>query len=139
MNLQTELPYILSCIGLGMMIAGISVITLPGYHMLTINPDDWHMIGFAVGCSMIFSVIAFYTGLYLGDCLSDYEVDRQDIVEPQRPMYFREKQDNGKYQYVFSGMVYCSIHGCHMGRRARDEIAIESMRRGDTRKAKIMQ
>jgi hypothetical protein len=72
-------------------------------------------------------------------CLCDLEADRISIEElkPQSPMYFREKQSNGKYQYVFNGWVYCKTHGCHMGRRARDEIvAITIKRADDNKKAK---
>lgn len=53
-------------------------------------------------------------------CLCDYHDGKQETLEPQKPFYFREKQENGKYQYVFSGAVYCKIHGFHVGRRARD-------------------
>jgi hypothetical protein len=39
--------------------------------------------------------------------------------DPAKPLYIRERQANGKYQYVWMGGVMCKKHGFSCGQRWR--------------------
>jgi hypothetical protein len=46
--------------GLGLTVAGISIVTVPGYKMFTLSLDDAHYLGFAWGCCAAFMPAIFW-------------------------------------------------------------------------------
>ena len=52
--------------GLGLTVAGLSIVTVPGYQMFQIKTDDLHYIGFAWGCCATVMPAIFWMAFNMG-------------------------------------------------------------------------
>jgi len=55
--------YSLMIFGAGLFVAGLSVVTIPGYKMLDFAGTDWHVVGFGIGIGWMTLVVAFWLGV----------------------------------------------------------------------------